>query len=106
MIDSNSSIKLVDPRGITQDESYSIFGDVMYDYAKILQSLCGYDEILLTGHIFMDNSELIDILKNHIETLYGDEYYSHVKNIKNSLLFSLIPLHDNDNCTKFYNLIN
>jgi len=106
MAQGDNSIKLVDPRGLTGDDEFSIFGDVMYDYAKILQSLCGYDEILLTGKRFLDNEKFKNNLHNHIEKLYGSKYHNYIENIKNSLLFSLIPLHNDQNCVSFYELIS
>ena len=106
MMDRESMIKLVDPRGLTADDQLCVFGDVMYDYAKILQSLCGYDEILLTGDRFLNNTSLIKKLNVHVKQTHGEQYVDLINTIKNSLLFTLIPLHDNKNCGKFYNLIN
>lgn len=105
LIDKDSMIKLVDPRGLTADGQMCVFGDVMYDYAKILQSLCGYDEILLTGERFLDNTTLIKKLNAHVKRTYGEQYVELIKIIKNSLLFTLIPLHNNKNCDKFYDMI-
>jgi len=105
LIDKDSVIKLVDPRGLTGDDRLCIYGDVMYDYAKILQSLCGYDEILLTGDRFLDNDALVRLLFQHIKKTYGEQYIKDIKTIKNSLLLTLIPLHNNNNCSKFYDLI-
>lgn len=106
LVDKDSFIKLVDPRGHTANGRFCIYGDIMYDYSKILQSLCGYDEIMLTGDRFLNNDQMIDILYNHISSTYGEEYVEHIKIIKNSLLFTLIPLHDNGNCNKYFQLIN
>ena len=77
----------------------------MYDYAKIFQSLCGYDEIMLTGWKKLDNNEFIESLYKHISNNHGEKYIEYINIIKNSLLFSLIPLHDNENCEKYYELI-
>ena len=74
LIDKDSIIKLVDPRGLTAKNELCIYGDVMYDYGKILQSLYGYDEILLTGEKFLDNSSLIKILNTHVKKKYGSKY--------------------------------
>lgn len=106
LVDRDSTIKLVDPRGLTADDQLCVFGDVMYDYAKILQSLCGYDEILLTGDKFLDNTSLIKKLNTHVRQTHGEQYVRLINVIKNSLLLTLIPLHDNKNCDKFYNLID
>ena len=106
LVDRDSLIKLVDPRGIDAKDQLCIYGDVMYDYAKILQSLSGYDEIMLTGERFLDNTKLIKILNTHISKKYSDEYIDYIKIIKDSLLFTLIPLHDNENCMKYFQLID
>jgi len=105
LADNDGDIKLVDPRGQTGEEENSIYGDVMYDYAKIFQSLCGYDEIMLTGWKKLDNNEFIESLYKHISNNHGEKYIEYINIIKNSLLFSLIPLHDNENCEKYYELI-
>lgn len=103
--DENSDLKFVDPRGLTGTGRFSIYGDVMYDYGKILQSLCGYDEIMLTGELFLDNTNKIKTLYDHVTKIYGEEYIDVIRLIKDSLLFTLIPLHDNDNCDKYLRLI-
>lgn len=105
LVDKNSDIKLVDPRGVNSVGVETIYGDVMYDYAKILQSLSGYDEILLTGDKFLDNQSKIDILMSYIKENYGDTYVQQLNTIKNSLLFTLIPLHNNANCKRYFNQI-
>lgn len=105
LVDRDSHIKLVDPRGIDAKDQLCVYGDVMYDYAKILQSLCGYDEIMLTGERFLDNTKLIDILNKHVSKKHGVDYVDCINTIKDSLLFTLIPLHDNENCEKYYQLI-
>jgi capsule biosynthesis phosphatase len=105
MIDRDGKIKLVDPRGFVSDDKFTIYGDIFYDYAKILQSLSGYDEIMLTGDSFLDNSEQIDMIYDFISNNYGEKYIEFINIIKDSLLFSLIPLHDNENCNKYFELI-
>lgn len=106
MIDRVSCIKLIDPRGITSDNKLCIYGDIMYDYGKILQSLSGYDEIMLTGEKFLDNRKMIDLLYQHVSLKYGEQYIDHINMIKSTLLYTLIPLHDNNRCEKYYKLIN
>ena len=105
LIDKNNQIKLVDPRGILNNKS-SIYGDIFYDYAKILQSLSGYDEIMLCGRLRTNNSKFINIFNERILSTYGEKALININNIKDSLLFTLLPLHDNHNCVKYYSLIN
>ena len=105
LVDKNSDIKLVDPRGVDSNGTNTIYGDIMYDYAKVLQSLSGYDEILLTGELSLNTQPKVDILMSYIDKNYGEEYRQFLVTIKNSLLFTLIPLHDNTNCKKYFNII-
>ena len=70
------------------------------------QSLIGYDEILLDKVINMEyKSKLISVFDNYIKEKYNVSVLNHIKMITNSLLFTLIPLHDNSRCVKYYNLI-
>jgi capsule biosynthesis phosphatase len=104
LIDDN--IKFIDMRGKVGDE-YTIFGDENYDWAKIYQSIVGYDFILLNKNI-----------KNDLVTKYKEYFYNwlvrnnkekqfdSIKLITKSLLFTLIPLHDNEKCDLYYKLID
>ena len=85
----------------------TLYGDIFYDYAKIYQSLLGYDEILLDKQVSNDyKHKLTKIFFNYIKKNYGEEYIIIIKNITNSLLFTLIPLHNDPKCIDYYNLIN
>jgi capsule biosynthesis phosphatase len=106
ILNNDNDIKLIDMRGKI-DNTLTIYGDIFYDYAKIYQSLLGYDEILLDKQISNDNkNKLINLFFNYIIKNYGEDYVKIIKNITNSLLFTLIPLHDNNKCIDYYNLIN
>jgi choline kinase len=84
--------KFIDMRGKIGD-IYTIYGDKFYDYAKVYQSLCGYDFILKDKTF----TETADGIKKYFETRFVEEYgYEKLKWLKiltSSLLFSLIPLH-------------
>ena len=112
IINRFNQIKLIDMRG-SIDEQITIYGDELYDWAKIYQSLIGYDEILDNVEIsFEYRQEFINIFSKYINKLYNNDpkYLENIKLITLSLLFSLIPLHDENNnnnlqnCIKFYNL--
>ena len=106
LIDENNIFKLIDMRGKNND-TLTIFGDILYDYAKIYQSLIGYDEILLKKNVSnCYRKNLINIFFSFIKENIGDKYIDFIKIITKSLLFTLIPLHNNDNCKDFYKLIN
>jgi len=115
IINRFNQIKLIDMRG-SIDEQLTIYGDELYDWAKIYQSLIGYDEILDNVEVnFEYRHKYINIFNNYINTLYNNnpKYLENIKLITISLLFSLIPLHDDNNnnnnnlqnCIKFYNLL-
>lgn len=106
IIDENNNFKLIDMRG-KLDDKLTIYGDILYDYSKVYQSLIGYDEILFDKIISNDyKTKLLNIFNNFIKSNLGDEYLEIIKMICNSLLFTLIPLHKNEKCILFYNLIN
>jgi hypothetical protein len=68
----------------------SIEGDIYYDYAKIYQSIIGYDYIL--NDIEMDNVYMNQFL-TEFESHFTVSELEYIKLITASLLFSLIPLH-------------
>ena len=106
LINKFGKIKLIDMRG-TIGNIYSIYGDKLYDLAKLYQSIIGYDEILENKKISYEYKQTI---KNHYENwfinIYGHNYFIYLKYITASLLFSLIPLHNNDKCYEYYKLID
>lgn len=105
LIDKFGKIKLIDPRGVVGKKT-TIYGDIFYDYAKVYQSLLGYDEVMQDKSVSTEYREhLIEILFDFIEKEYNVIAVKNVKTIANSLLFSLIPLHDNDKCSGYFNLI-
>jgi hypothetical protein len=90
------------------DDQLSIFGDVLYDWAKLYQSLIGYDEILENKVLISDYKEnLIKLYEEKITSLFNKDYLTYIKIITASLLFSLIPLHKNDvnKCNEYYNIM-
>jgi capsule biosynthesis phosphatase len=106
ILNYDNDIKLIDMRGKIGN-TLTLYGDIFYDYAKIYQSLLGYDEILLDKQVSNDyKHKLTKIFFNYIKKNYGEEYIIIIKNITNSLLFTLIPLHNDPKCIDYYNLIN
>jgi hypothetical protein len=105
IIDENNNFKLIDMRGKIYD-TCTIYGDIFYDYAKIYQSLIGYDEILLDKIISNEyRQKMINIFFKYILENYDEKYIDIIKNITNSLLFTLLPLHNDRKCDDFYKLI-
>ena len=106
IINEYNKIKFIDMRGKMGSE-LTIYGDWLYDWAKLYQSLIGYDSILLNKTIKVKyQKSIIKYFRDYFITLYSEDDFQNLKMITKSLLFSLIPLHDNYNCKHFYNLIN
>lgn len=102
---SDDGIKLIDMRGKVGDK-LSIYGDKFYDYAKLYQSLLGYDFILNDKAISICyTNEHIKYFESYFESKFGSHRLEYLKYLTAGLLFSLIPLHDNNKCMDYYELI-
>lgn len=118
IVNAEENLKFIDMRGELNDK-LSIFGDALYDWAKVFQSLIGYDEII-ENKIISDTykEKMIECFKNTLkyDINISDKQFDYIKIITKSLLFTLIPLHVqekttvkngiNAKCFAFYNLIN
>lgn len=106
LINKYHKVKFIDMRGV-QGKKLSIYGDWLYDWAKLYQSLLGYDEILLEKEVSTDyKNEMLQSFEKIFMKWYTKRDLTNLKAIVKSLFFTLIPLHDNDKCNKYYNLIN
>ena len=105
IINHYGKIKFIDMRGKLGDK-LTIYGDWLYDWAKIYQSIIGYDEILLSKFIDINYKEtLVYIFKNYFTNIFSEQDFENLKIITKSLIFTLIPLHNNEKCIKYYNLL-
>ena len=105
ILNEYGQFKFIDMRGLLGDTE-TIFGDKWYDYGKIYQSLIGYDEILLDKTLSIDyRTNMINTFTSFILKKFDKETLQKIKMITNSLLFTLIPLHNNNKCHKYYKLI-
>ena len=87
-------------------DKLTIYGDWLYDWAKIYQSIIGYDEILLSKVVDINYKEnIINNLKYYFINKFSEQDFENVKIIKKSLIFTLIPLHNNEKCIKYYKLL-
>jgi capsule biosynthesis phosphatase len=106
LINNYDKIKFIDMRG-KQGDILTIQGDWLYDWAKIYQSLIGYDEILLSKNINNQQykNDMIECFKDFFINNFSSDDFNNLKTITKSLLFTLIPLHNNEKCKGYYNLI-
>lgn len=105
IINRYGKIKMIDMRGKLGNNN-TIYGDILYDWAKIYQSLLGYDEFLEEIYLPYEykNKFICEFERIFIEK-FGEKTLFYMKIITASLLFSLIPLHNNEKCLSYYNLI-
>ena len=85
-------------------KKYTILGDIFYDYAKIFQSVTGYDFIL--NDLVIDKNyinEIYDFLKS-ILLKFGNEKFDYLKSLTASLYFSLQNFHTKERNKKFIHL--
>jgi capsule biosynthesis phosphatase len=105
IINTYGKIKFIDMRGKVGDK-LTIYGDWLYDWAKIYQSIIGYDEILLSKIIDTNYKEnIISIFKKYFIDKFSEQDFVNLKIITKSLIFTLIPLHNNEKCIKYYKLL-
>jgi len=98
ILTNSGDLIFIDVKGKRGNE-FTIYGDPFYDYAKIYQSLVGYDEILLEKEI---KKSYKDKLITHFEEKFNENQLSRIRIITKSLLVSLIPLHNEKNKFKKY----
>ena len=98
LVNSFGKIKLIDMRGMLGDTP-TIRGDELYDWAKVYQSLIGYDEILQSRSTVTDRhrQSLLSCFWETLAELAPSIRPADVKLATQSLLFSLLPLHSADN---------
>lgn len=105
IINSSDKIKFIDMRGKIGND-LSIYGDWLYDWAKLYQSLIGYDKILMNKTISRGyEKKMINFFEENFTTFFSEEDLDNMKLVTQSLLFSLIPLHDDEKCLDYYSLM-
>lgn len=104
LMERGEELRFIDMRG-KLDDVVTIVGDKWYDYAKIYQSLVGYDEILLERRVHSAYREtLLSTFVEEMTTMYGPAAIDTVRLLSASLFFTLIPLHDNDKCNAYFSM--
>lgn len=100
-------IKLIDPRGIDEDDNLTILGNQTYDLAKLTHSVIGMYDFIIAGRYRLtqhgDNTEIefdIDdrlslIQQDYLNTIFFEDIT--VKQVMPAvvlLFLSMLPLHD------------
>jgi capsule biosynthesis phosphatase len=100
---TKTEIKFIDMRGRLGEE-LSIYGDIYYDFAKVYQSLLGYDFIINDAEL---DNVYCDKLIKHFESRFLFEELNNIKLITASLFFTLIPLHSysEERINKYFKII-
>ena len=87
-----------------QGYTLTLAGDYLYDWAKLYQSLIGYDEILENRKINKEyKDDLINYFKEEFIKRFDEKTFNNLQIITQSLLFTLIPLHNNENALNIMN---
>ena len=100
----DNTIKFIDPRA-GELNNFSMYGDVFYDYAKVYQSLVGFEQIVsyqkTNDSFFLEKKRYFE---NCFINSFDEKRLKNLKFITSSLLISLIPLQDKRNARKFMEL--
>ena len=104
ILKTETGVKFIDMRGKLGDE-VTLTGDSYYDYAKIYQSIIGYDHILNDVEI---DSLYTNKFTRWFESQFTKDELDYIKTITASLYFTLLPLHSYSNKKFIYysNLIS
>ena len=90
-----TQFKFIDMRGEDGFGRLTVYGDRLYDYAKVYQSLLGYDFVLTGAYVPRTYTRA---LCSEFERLFcarfGLERWSFLRILTLGLLFTLLPLHD------------
>jgi|688.fasta_scaffold127254_1 capsule biosynthesis phosphatase len=100
----DNTIKFIDPRA-GELNNFSMYGDVFYDYAKVYQSLVGFEQI--TSHQKTNDSFFLEkkiYFENCFIKFFDEKKFKNLQFITSSLLISLIPMQDKKNSLKFMKL--
>lgn len=93
ILDKNKCIRFIDMRGL-QGDTITTCGDPMYDWAKVHQSLLGYDEVREGVTLPQEYKEgLRKYFEARFVDLFGSKALDHLTELTRSLFFSLIPHH-------------
>jgi thiamine kinase-like enzyme len=105
IITYEGEIKLIDMRG-SVDGFLTLGGDPLYDYAKIYQSLLGYDNILYNKEYPSEYAESL-IRVFHNQMISNNIEIAHVQIITKVLIIGTLPfIEDKDVRNRVWNWVN
>jgi len=83
----------------------TVSGDRLYDYAKLYQSLVGYDFVLMDKPVHEPyRARLTHTFETYIESTFDAKVLQDIRLLTSSLFFTLIPLHDSVKHAAYYRL--
>lgn len=103
-------IKTIDPRGLSLNETQTIYGDIRYDIAKLSHSILGLYDWIIAGYFqvsingyevhlsIAENQEYKEIQQYFIDQI-GDKFGITAHNLyamQIQLFLSMLPLHNDD----------
>lgn len=84
------NVRFIDMMGLIGDKE-TIWGDALYDYAKVYQSLMGYDEVLQDKYVQFGYKS---IMLARFESRFDVETLDKIKIMVKYLVLCLLPLHE------------
>ena len=101
------SLKLIDPRGVDEDDRLTILGNQTYDLAKLTHSVIGMYDFIIAGRYQISDTKKGEVLvfdiDDRLQTIQADFLETQfIDNINNKqivpavvlLFLSMLPLHD------------
>ncbi len=121
-----NSIKIIDPRGLGYNDKLSIYGDQNYDLAKLVHSIVGMYDHIISGKFkledfksksmrinFETSKRLKEVQSLFINKIIGKEKFKNILPQVILLFINMLPLHKDKrdiqkaifaNCLKLYSL--
>jgi capsule biosynthesis phosphatase len=84
------NVRFIDMMGLVGDKE-TIWGDALYDYAKVYQSLMGYDEVLQDKYVPFGYKS---IMLARFESRFDAQTLQSIKMLSKYLVLCLLPLHE------------
>lgn len=89
VVNGFDKLKFIDMRG-SFGRGHSLKGDPMYDFAKVYQSLCGYDFVLKNIPI---DEDIVTEGTSAFSEMFDEAAMKTIRNIARYLVYTMLPLH-------------